>query len=445
MRHAGPRLRWALALGVLAALPALAPPSAAASRGGLVCQEAQNAGWRRHGGLALAPAHTGARHALDPASLDALADLTAALAAQGTTLVMAVVPHRIVAAAAAGDTPPGLQWEAQRAAAAYDATLARLRVAGVAAPDLQALAREHVAGGGRFFLGLDTHWSQEGARLAAAAVTEAIEALPAAASLTRTPHLAELRSPPLRRTADLSIKLAQLCGGGAVDQVLQDHHFGPAVAPGLVEELPPPQVVLVGTSYSDHRFGFRGFMQQALSARVLDVHQGGGGPLTGLQHWLLHRDPTEPPPAVLVWELPARLLLGRGGGGGPEFDDQATWRQLVPLAWGDCGDRALDRGRVVPGVDWTPLLRGGDSGGHYVVVRTPGEPLESFSLRAVRKGEAAHEIVPLRENPRLGSQRVWYARLDSGSGQPLRRVDIRVPDSQEWTVRGTLCPAPRTE
>jgi hypothetical protein len=368
-----------------------------------------------------------------------------ALSTRGTTLVMAVVPSRVVVAAAAGEAPPGIQWQAQRAAAAYRAALVQLRAMGVVAPDLQAVAIDHVRAGGRFWLGLDSHWTQQGAAASARAVAQAIEATPAAASLRRAPQVAEPQEGLLRRPADLSVKLARLCEGEAIDQTLVDHHFGAAQAVGPLEEQPSPQVVLVGTSFSDHRFGFPGFLQQALSSPVLDVHDAGGGPLTGLQRWLLGRPPKEVTPAVLVWELPVGLLTGYGGGGGPEFDDASTWRQLVAAAWGECTDAdLLDRGRVVPGVLWTPLLRdrtAADGMDRYVVLRTHGEMLTEFTLQAhYRDGRT--EVVPLRVNPRLGAQDTWFVHLHGVGGADLQRVEIRVPQTRTQMVKARLCRAP---
>jgi alginate O-acetyltransferase complex protein AlgJ len=82
-------------------------------------------------------------------------------------------------------------------------------------------------------------------------------------------------------------------------------------------------VVLTGTSYSQ-RGNFHGFLQQALSAKVLNTAKDGGGFLHGATQYLKDEAFRSSKPKVLIWEVPERFL-------GAEPEGEEKWLQTVGL------------------------------------------------------------------------------------------------------------------
>jgi alginate O-acetyltransferase complex protein AlgJ len=66
-------------------------------------------------------------------------------------------------------------------------------------------------------------------------------------------------------------------------------------------------VVLTGTSYS-LRANFAGFLQQALTAKVLNAAKDGGGFLLATTQYLKDDAFRSAKPKLLLWELPERFL-----------------------------------------------------------------------------------------------------------------------------------------
>jgi hypothetical protein len=102
----------------------------------------------------------------------------------------------------------------------------------------------------------------------------------------------------------------------ATQQVSQEQAlglFGDAAVP----------VVLTGTSYSQ-RGNFHGYLQQALSRKVLNVSKDGGGFLQATTQYLKDEAFTSAPPTVLVWELPERFLYR-------PISEEAGWLASVGL------------------------------------------------------------------------------------------------------------------
>jgi alginate O-acetyltransferase complex protein AlgJ len=82
-------------------------------------------------------------------------------------------------------------------------------------------------------------------------------------------------------------------------------------------------VALVGTSYS-LRGNFHGYLQQALSASVLNAARDGGGFLQAATDYLKDEAFRQSPPALLLWEIPERFVDAR-------LDDEPGWLQRMGL------------------------------------------------------------------------------------------------------------------
>jgi alginate O-acetyltransferase complex protein AlgJ len=171
------------------------------------------------------------------------------------------------------------------------------RVVDLATPFVNAPARDQL------FLHTDTHWSPEGARLAAQSIAAAIPTrgdqpcrpVKAAPTVHRGDLLSYL---PLGPFADWL--------GPAADTLATPSC--PQGTGGLLDEAALP-LALIGTSYSaDPRWGFEAALQAELSMDVLNLSVSGRGPFAAVDAALTEL-PVELTAARLVlWELPERYL-----------------------------------------------------------------------------------------------------------------------------------------
>ncbi len=237
-----------------------------------------------------------------------LLKVVAALRERGTEVVLVVPPPRpvadrarlIAAEAAAQD------YDVAAAEAGYAAMLDDLRSSGVLVADVLGRARGHLGEDEPFYLRRDIHWSSDGARIAAEAAAETIAPLPLATTLERATFTTEERD-----VADADEKLGEalekLCDVTVPPEQETFYRTSEADAEaGLFDER-APQVVLVGTSFShrgDDDPNFSGFLQQALSTRVLNASEEGGGFEGSMAAYLGSDSFRNDPPKVIVWEFP---------------------------------------------------------------------------------------------------------------------------------------------
>lgn len=257
-----------------------------------------------------------------PAHLQVRADLLSnaskALETRGVRLVLVLVPDK------ARVYPQHLRAQAYPAyqQGRYSETLTALRQRGLLVVDVLA-DFERAPAARDLYYRTDTHWNQSGARLAAQAVAQAVRPVHLEQSLfvTRQQGSASLRSGDLirlmglegmpqclRPASDLEASaVTQPTGSGGVSL------FGDARVP----------VVLVGTSYS-LRGNFHGYLQEALSASVLNAAKDGGGFLQAATQYLQDDAFTQSKPAVLVWEIPERFMYA-------DLHEEKDW--LRQLGW----------------------------------------------------------------------------------------------------------------
>ena len=76
---------------------------------------------------------------------------------------------------------------------------------------------------------------------------------------------------------------------------------------GPFDNLPPPEIVVVGTSFS-RRANFVPFLSLSLGAPVANMAKDNGGLVTAAAAYFANPAFTETPPRVVVWEIPERLL-----------------------------------------------------------------------------------------------------------------------------------------
>lgn len=233
------------------------------------------------------------------------------LAAKGIGLVVALVPTK---ASVQEDhlgryvIPPELR-------SRYADALRDLRSRGVTAPDLLGPLRAGAATVD-MYLRTDTHWTPQGARLAALTLAPSLERLLDARGSPRQPFVTETGSE--REIAGDLLKFIPLGPwqnrGPAPDKVVEtlttvENNGAGGVSPDdLFGELDIP-VALVGTSYSVNPVsGFEGALKDAINADVLNVAEEGKGPFAPMDAYLGSTAIDNHRPDVVVWEIPERYL-----------------------------------------------------------------------------------------------------------------------------------------
>ena len=201
----------------------------------------------------------------------------------------------------------------------YEDALAAIRKQNVTVVDLltplaAAASREQV------YYSSDTHWNQHGAQVSADAVALGVRKL--GVELEKTTFVTAATGQKTERPGDL----IRLMGLGDTPSALRPPSDAeiPVVtkqasvdaSSGLFGDAVVP-VVLTGTSYS-LRGNFHGFLQQALSAKVLNSAKDGGGLLQATTAYLTDDAFKSAKPKILVWEVPERFLYSK-------LEDESKW------------------------------------------------------------------------------------------------------------------------
>lgn len=186
----------------------------------------------------------------------------------------------------------------------FEAALSR---AGVGVVDL--LQPMNTAGGERYYR-TDTHWNERGAKAAAEAVAAALRAGGLAPTQKAAFHVTH--DPKRERIGDL-IRLAGLDrvpyplrpqGDEEAATVIEQ---SAASNVGLLDETPPPQLAVIGTSFS-RRADFVPFLSLALAAPVENAAEDGGGVASAAIAYFTKPAFLKTPPRAVVWEIPERMI-----------------------------------------------------------------------------------------------------------------------------------------
>jgi alginate O-acetyltransferase complex protein AlgJ len=201
-------------------------------------------------------------------------------------------------------------WETQ-----YADFVSSLRAAGVPALDLvPVLSSPNI----QTYLKTDTHWTPEGARLAAQAIAASVASAYPYLSYPHTAYQAAKKSETEHR-GDLlryvALKPFEKQFGVMPDQ-LNVYQFtaqpssDSAASNGddLFGETSVP-VTLVGTSYSANKnWPFADFLKESLQTDLVNAADEGMGPFDVMQKYLKSDAFKTTPPQLLIWEIPERYL-----------------------------------------------------------------------------------------------------------------------------------------
>jgi alginate O-acetyltransferase complex protein AlgJ len=244
-----------------------------------------------------------------------IASINQYLSNHKVTLVLALIPAKA--------RVYSQQLGARKPDALYDSLYseALMQVSGqrVLAPDLyQAMTRALAETSSHFprpqlFLKTDTHWTPEGAAVAAAEIARTIAShapLPEAGAVRFKTELADTR---LYRGDLLNYlplgPFSDWLGPTPDELKVYVTHADETLTRDSLFTDTGADIVLVGSSYSANSlWNFNGALQQALNRKVMNFASEGEGPLLPLLEYLSSTDLTREHPRILIWEFPERYL-----------------------------------------------------------------------------------------------------------------------------------------
>ena len=229
---------------------------------------------------------------------------------QGITLVMAIVPAKArLYPEHLGEVKPS-----SIHANLYQDFHARVAADKIVAPDLLAPLQQAKQSGQQVFLRTDTHWTPEGAQIAAEHLAKAIaERTPLNGEPQRfVTEAAEkiIHKGDLRQFLPLDPLFENLMPAQEplVKRNTREADDQPASDDALFADAQVP-VALIGTSYSANpNWNFVGALKQALQSDVVNYAEDGHGPILPMLSYLKSDAFKNSPPQVLIWEFPERYL-----------------------------------------------------------------------------------------------------------------------------------------
>lgn len=158
------------------------------------------------------------------------------------------------------------------------------------------------------FMKDDTHWSPTGARVAAETTAAVVGQLPIELGKAAVTTV-------LGRTVPFDGDLLRFVPTGTwrslvgpAQEQISTWHTDVETQGGLFGDA-TPDVALVGTSFSARdTFNFLGFLQQSLSADVVNFAQEGRGPFAPMEDFLASEFLQTTPPKLVIWEIPVRYV-----------------------------------------------------------------------------------------------------------------------------------------
>jgi alginate biosynthesis protein AlgX len=363
-----------------------------------------------------------------------------ALEGQGILLVAVVNPRRGMVATQYFESsePKTASFEVSEAEARYKLFLETLREAGIVAPDLlasiRALPEEE-----SYFFKRDHHWTPLGARLAAQGVAQALSTNSVYGGLAKTAFTSVTDGATVPLEGGWSRRVKQVCQTTLPDEALPVYETTSQASVGLLDDVPVPEVVLVGTSYSkperEPGYNFEGFLKEALSLDVLNEAVAAGGPFTALQSYFLSEEYRANKPAFIVWEM--QIPVSR------VFKNQSTYRQLIPSVYGACSleTALLQQSSELAGAS-SVILKGDQQAvqgsDYFLYLELSDTTLIDFEI-TLSYQDGQEETTDIERSTRLENSGEFFLELSSEIASPLASVTLNFPEAVTTTVEVRVC------
>jgi alginate O-acetyltransferase complex protein AlgJ len=240
--------------------------------------------------------------------IDLLAAVSSLLNQQGVKLVVLLVPDKARVHSdrlLTGRYPTSNE-------SRYQQAINQLSEKNVAVVDILTPLRKQ-ATSAEVYYRTDTHWNQLGAKIAAHATAIAIGQMKI--PIQKVAFESSESSDQIERAGDL----IRMIGLESVPPLLRPKNDYETVATTTQTTPDPPSslfgdsvidVALTGTSYS-LRGNFHGYLQEALSTKVLNGAKDGGGLLQATKQYLTDEAFKTSKAKILIWEIPERFLQAK--------------------------------------------------------------------------------------------------------------------------------------
>lgn len=318
-----------------------------------------------------------AHHGMSDQTIAGLAQLNAALAGRGTTLVLLPVPtraqvlaHKLPAMAA------HLGFNPDAAIAVHVDMIKRLERAGIAVADPMSALRQAALAGGRPYFETDPRPTPQGTRILAASVGELLATHPALADAPRETYVST-EGAATTLASQMRAQLQSACqtplppvqtNAFSTSRQTSDFTTNAAATFGAT---PGNRLVVLGTGITGApALNLAGFLSEATGLEALTYGLQDGGAFAAVSSYLTSADFQAAPPRVLVWEFPVSASMAQHG-------DQPL-AELIAAAGTTCraalvttrtaaGDRLrADLSQIRPGAPLTLALDTGGIGFPYV-------------------------------------------------------------------------------
>ena len=267
-------------------------------------------------------------HPMEPETVEDLAELTRALAAKGTALIVVPVPEKSLAMPRflSQDTVD-FGFDYALATTVFLDKLDRLQTAGVRAVDIRAemVRKGKLAPDGPLpYFKTDPRLTAEGARIAATAIAAAITEVPGIDDLAKN----RFESEPTGKTVVTSPA-----------RLIRQRHCAEPLPEAETETYRTTRtytaegaqgvIALLGSEYSDTpQANFAGFLAQESGLDVIQYSVPGGGAFAAISTYLTSAEFQSARPSILVWEFPQSEAPGL-------YDDQPM-QELIAAAQDTC-------------------------------------------------------------------------------------------------------------
>jgi alginate biosynthesis protein AlgX len=355
-----------------------------------------------------------------------------------------------------GDDTLQKSWEA------YEAFINNAKSAGI---DIVGIDRDEV--NGKFFYMRNHHWSSDGARIAAQKAAKEIKTLPIYNQIPKISYVTKAEEPKKYKSS-YNRAFQKICGTSVPAEMAQNYETVPASATAneqsLFGENGDPQVVLLGTSNSvtdSSQANFQGFLQEYLSADVLNLAYSGAGIDTSIVSYMNSAHYKNGKPKIVIWEIPGYYNL--------DIMDANVFSQAIPAAYGDCRDYALAKGDFKNVTDNNALYASEDGGvyGSFPAGQDPRQAtLESnkdlylhlsfakpmkddFKVKFHYKNgaEGLTKIVKFDRSPRYPADGEFYTLFpEMEKNAELNKVRITLPEKiKAVDVSMQICSLPKDQ
>lgn len=373
------------------------------------------------------------------------------LEARGVKVIVLPIPTPAHLAGKKVQRQPGDTWDPAQDDAIYNALRDRLGKKATVV-DLLQIARTMPDD---FYYKRDYHWTPKGAEAAAKAVADIINKDPRHASMPKADFEAYEADKAPWKTSSYSRLVGEICGKEMAQELAPTievrRKAGAAVS--IIDETPPPEIAVVGSSFMYPVRGFGPYLMQATHNDALTVFLNGGEALGALMTYLRSDDFQQNPPKFLVWSVSVNSMgfAAPPQKGTASFQEPLIYRQIVPSAAGDCtNETAVLTGKadVVSNGSVTVITNpeGKTISGkqQYLSLRMRNPAVDSFQV-VTEYADGTVDNYPFIHHQRIESNGRFFLSFLPNAPDTVSSVSITFPEGASGAVTARVCNMPSPE